>query len=459
MATATVNQNGQSTKAKKDPYVTTPPGQKHQCDNSHPECVALVKRMGSKRGYSPIPPDQHHWQSFAGEPPLYRIWAWLCDHTLAWGHRCEYAVDKNGNELHLEHIAAELDMDIANVYRYWDEGAKRGIWRGGKKTEGERRLFLCGSVAEPATEEAKKKVCADNFPLHIWKQIKDWPPEERDQFKAELERVDEEYKQALSAVTAGLRHIRAQKEDSVCDRRGVKNNRQEHKKDGESDEEAAARRARFEPILPALEQYVQTIATPHTVENETLHKTENGSAQSQTDDATLLPVSPISGGEDKAGSSLLDTGARGSAAKPFQQGKKSKYLPADELPDFKSAETVGTEWKAAYDLLFSEIKRMQDSFPHQDFSSERLDPKDRSHQILIARILKALTPQFVLPFLVHCGAKFRGIGKGGLGKLPPRAPGSPNGPRKVGLLLEWAISFGRQNGVQQWGDHAEATNA
>lgn len=118
--------------------------------------VALMKRMGSKNGYSPIPPPHHQWQRRKGNPPLYRIWSWLCDHTILWGHRSEYAVNKDGQELHIEHIAKDLAMDEGNVRRDWKEGVERGLWRNGTKAEGPAGSFIL-TATSPFRPKAKIK--------------------------------------------------------------------------------------------------------------------------------------------------------------------------------------------------------------------------------------------------------------------------------------------------------------
>src|SRR5271165_6645048 len=145
----------------------------------------LMKELGSQSGFDPIPPDQHKWMIAWDQPPLQRMWAWMLGHTIHWGHRSPYAIDKGtGRELNIENAAQDLKdqngepMDLSNLYRVWRRGVERGIWRNGSTQEGSRRLYLTGKVPKFSGEdEAKRIVCTDYLPSSIRKQIQDWDAE------------------------------------------------------------------------------------------------------------------------------------------------------------------------------------------------------------------------------------------------------------------------------------------
>jgi hypothetical protein len=220
-----------------------------------------MKRMGSKKGFTPMPPPQHSWQMARGEPPLQRMWSWMVNHTVLLGHRCPYAVDEFGKELHMEHMMADLEMDEGNCYHYWRIGLAKGIWRNGTKVEGRRRLFFCGELQPQAVgpEKPPATVCTYSWPEPIWKQIKDWPEDRRANLAKSLIAVDDREEQVTATLMAAKRSIFGQEKDSVYIQAGVKPNRQDHKKKGETPEEAAERRARAQLFIPAIEQYVQTV--------------------------------------------------------------------------------------------------------------------------------------------------------------------------------------------------------
>src|SRR5512132_958284 len=76
---------------------------------------ALMRAMGSTKGFDPMPPDQYLSYQDKRYPLKIRFWAWLCAHTIRLGHRSPWAVGRKGQELHIEHAAADLDVDVANL--------------------------------------------------------------------------------------------------------------------------------------------------------------------------------------------------------------------------------------------------------------------------------------------------------------------------------------------------------
>jgi hypothetical protein len=201
--------------------------------NDYQQAVTLMKEMGSKRGFDPIPPDQHAWVMAKDQPPLQRLWGWMCAKTIHWGHRSPYAVTKGGEELHIEHAAADLDMDEGNMRRAWREGKERGLWRNGSKAEGPRKLYLCGHVvaekSEPEGEEKEKdKVCTEILPPYILKKIKEWPPEHQRAFWAERERFVEVRNTVLAELVAAGREVINRHADTQLQAWGLARLRQDH---------------------------------------------------------------------------------------------------------------------------------------------------------------------------------------------------------------------------------------
>ncbi len=305
--------------------------------SDHQRVVELMKEMGSKDGYNPIPPPQHQWQMGKGEAPLHRMWAWMCAHTIAWGHRSPYAVSRDGKELHVEHIAADLEMDEANAYATWRKGVVKGLWRSGAKAEGSRRLFLCGEVRpEPETEPEEPddpnglNCLYKQLDAHIVLQIKDWSPERLKTVLTRLDAEDELDKAVTAAVMAAKRSIIRQRKDNVWTQEGVKPNPpQEHIKKTETPEEAEARRKRFLPLIPALELFVQTVSNSVQTSELSQYAPTNGSVQPTSADSYLIDKSVSEKARDRASSSILNA-SHGRENGPDLDGEKSvneQYTP------------------------------------------------------------------------------------------------------------------------------------
>jgi hypothetical protein len=445
--------------------------------NDHFEAYELMKKMGSKNGYSPMPPDQHRWQMGKGEAPLHRIWAWLACHTIAWGHRQDgYAIGKDGRELHMEHLAADLEMDTSNCYRTWKQGLAMGVWRNGTAEEGERKLYFNGSVPIPKGEEkANQIVCTDNLPARIAKQIKDWPKERREQFTNEWRALDGLGRELTSKLVASGRSYIEREQDTLLARYDVKAIHQVHIKKGETPKDAAARRAQVEPFFDLIELSVQTIRDAVQSRNGSLYNGQNGAVQTAV---SLLPIEIKKGPENpSAGGSSVAAVAAGSAnplpheelkpratvptqgraepkaAKPSEKtshpaqgrGEAPKILGGKHLPELEGA------LLEAEDLLFSQILHMQQAFKSADFSRERISRDNAADVLFVRRVLDIIRPENMMFFLVHVAGKFKGLDKDGMAKAPSRAPGQPNGPRSLGLILYWAKDWARDNLVKPLG--------
>lgn len=416
-----------------------------KASNDYKEAVGLMKAMGSTKGFDPIPPDQHAWTMHKDEPPLLRMWGWMCTHTIHWGHRSPFAVNKERHELHLEHIAADLDLDEANARHYWRLGCAKGLWRNGTDEEGRRKMFLCGQVKSEGEGTEKKEVCTNLLPPQILKQVDNWPPEKQHLFRLEFASELELEKQSAATLIAANRTFFIRRQDNLFDRYGVKANRQQHRKNGESPEEAAARRGRVEPLLRDVERCVQTFLNSVQSQNGTLYKGQNGSVQTG---ASLLPVETIEKAKRAGAASRSSTPPPRPGKAPSYDGEKpAKQLPAAKTASLTQAEDLDApltqEERQAEDLLFSEVRRIQSAFPHTDFSHELISRDVKPHRLFVRRVRLTVGTANVLPFLFDVARKFKGLDRNALAKLPARAPGMPSGPRSFGLILEWAQDWNR----------------
>ena len=405
----------------------------------------LVKQIGSKNGFEPIPWDQLSWHQRRGMSPMQRMWCWMISKTLKKGHWSPYAITKaiehGGEELHIEHAAQALGMDPGNAYKTWKDGLSLGLWRNGTKDEGKRRLYICGSVPQPVGEDKAKDpppkiVCTDNLPPYILKQIKDWPPEKRIPFDLEWARRVTVRETVLAETVTGARDILDAKDTTFL--RGwqleIRRN-DDYKRKDLTAKQIQARRERAKLILPQLQNFVQTIESSVQSGEIALYKAENRVVQTV---ATLLPETSGRKKKDTRAGGVPDRVSRPVAAHQAVDGTKDKYQPAGQLPELSDLENQ------ALILLFFGTARMQEAFPHTDFASEKVDPKNKADQIWARRVLHTVGADNMTGFILSVASKFKGLDHNALAKLPSRAPGTDSGPRSLGLILAWAKDYGRR---------------
>lgn len=253
----------------------------------------MMRRMGSNRGFTPLPPDQHEWQKTHDDPVL-RLWSWMVSHSV--GHpviefRREWAVDEFGHDVDIARAEKDIGGEPANIRRAWRKGEKLRFWRKGTKEEGGKRLYFSGKVclnvpysevseSGPEGEEKATEVCADLLPSSIFKKTKGWPPERVAELGRKWEELEELDREVNSALMAARRCIFEREQNNLLARFGVKHESQKHRKQGESEEEAKVRYSRFEPVLSGLENLVQSFREKLCTESEkTLHTPQNGSVQ------------------------------------------------------------------------------------------------------------------------------------------------------------------------------------
>ena len=236
-----------------------------------------MKEMGAPHGFDPIPPDQYSWPlKVECSRICLMLWSWICAGTIARGRRSPFAVDARGRERHIEDFAREHNIDISNARRAWREGVQLGLWCNGEGKES-RRMYLCGKVVPRLVEEEEeeeqkggeqkggeqkgKKVCTNLFPAYILKQIKRLPKNTRSELLREFEQQRALRDRVATELTAGVRVIFDNKDDTLLRRYGIKKIREKiegnKKKAKKQDPEAREKRA-AQLVLPFVERFVQT---------------------------------------------------------------------------------------------------------------------------------------------------------------------------------------------------------
>jgi hypothetical protein len=443
----------------------------------------VLRDMGPWHGFLPLPGLAYKWMLAAHiksqiSPKCYEIWAQLLDLTLArgaapytarWGERSPYAVlirkDEKGKEyaveVHLEHLAALMGIHIANFRAYWREGVEAGIWRNGNDLEGTQRLYLCTEVMkapEIGPETPDSGVCTyswEKLPSYVSNDLRQLPPEKQQEFwDGWNARETTVWKPALADLALLGRAVIDEDQDTYIRSFGPQKKRLGSRLDGNKDPEAEARAKRLKALLPAVQEYVHTlresIQTAPKPAYKPPDKPKNGTA-------TLVGSEQYQRKRERAGESTSPEPSPSSYEPlPAKVVGSPKILPTVEPlvsaprssrmanPETPPAPVLTSEEKEAEDLLFAGLRQMQESFPHTNFSDELIDPGEINDQLLVHRILYAVGAANVPDFLSHCWDKFKGLDRNALGKLPPRAPGSPNGPRSFGLILSWAIKYGER---------------
>lgn len=388
----------------------------------------LMKELGSPDGFDPLPPGQHRWHmDREGTTPIQRMWAWMVKHTVHWGHRTAYAAIRDGNkirELHMEHCAKDLNMDLGNAYRVWKQGKDRGLWRNGTEKE-ERRMYLCGRVPRQSAEQPASK-SAGEWPPYITRAIQDWPQKRVELLRHQLDREATLERIAQAEVITANRCVFRDRIDAILQEFGIVPRRQEHGKNGETAEAAAARQARLAALRPTVEKFVQTVADVVQCQNPDIvqHSVSLLCSESKNQSVISRSVGP-------------SARSRGVKASAVDRRKKIDQLPAPQ-----TITPLSDQEKRAEDLLFSEIGHMQkhEAFQHMEFTHEQINPQRGSDQLFCHRVVAAVGPDCMEQFLRRVWVQLEHLDRNALGKLPGRAPA----PRSLGLILQWAVEYGKK---------------
>ena len=225
--------------------------------------------LGSPNGLDPIPPAQY-LQFLQSPDEELRLWGWMLQHTIGRNARSIFAVDTKGRDLNFKHAAADLDIDLSNVYKKWGGLVKIGC----VKRDDEGRLVLCGDFQVPKrAKEKRKKPCTNNYSSRFQRELAKLPPKRREEFlreeQADLDAFNCEHRIALNAI----RYRLEQRQDIRYKSFGLPLDRQNHGKAGQNEkekaEELARKRREIQLVLPIIENLVQTI------ESHGLYKVES----------------------------------------------------------------------------------------------------------------------------------------------------------------------------------------
>jgi hypothetical protein len=234
--------------------------------SDHTNNIDLIRRMGGTKGYDPMPPDQHAWPMKFGGTHVQMLWSWMCANTIARGRRSPYAVDEKGHDRHIEHAAADLNLDLANARRAWRTGCDMGLWKNGnvKDCKAKRRLYFSGEVKpksneldEPETNDGRtngEKSLYRPFSPYIRQQILRLTSLKR---RALLDRLQQEevlQNRVIADFTEAVRTIFDQRQDTLFDQYRVKKIRINRKPDPKRE----ARDQRIRSLVPVVERFVQT---------------------------------------------------------------------------------------------------------------------------------------------------------------------------------------------------------
>ncbi len=416
----------------------------------------LMKEIGAKK-WAPMPEDQFvAWQD-EGESPDVRFWSLMCAKTIAIGHLSPYATDGDGNPLYVENLANILKTDPGDARRTLRKGVARGRYRMGTKAEGPRRIYLCGRVirrtlAEVGGEEkAYEKVCTDLFPPYILKRITQLDPAEQKLVRQEWVNEEEAEDLAVANATLLIRRRFTERKSTILSRRGIEKIREAQPIRGLTPEEYAAREAQLSALGPAIENLVQTSFEFVRTRNKVCTEPEIEGVQTA---ASLLPSDPTRNPLDRQRAEGPEASGSRSGREHDHDGREHKLLyggnghnsPQTTAKNGHELPALATdEERKAEGLFFSEIARMQEHFKHADFSRERISRDSKSDRVLVRRLLALVGADtvHVMKFLLDVAARFKGLDRNAIAKLPPRSPEDPTGPRSLGLILHWAEDFAR----------------
>lgn len=203
-----MNPQPDSRRTRRHPAAAEIRGRKHG-DN-----IDLIKAMGSKRGYDPMPPAQYEWQAADSEPPLYRMWSWFCRHTIASGYMSPFAVREDGQAATLKDCAADLGLDLGQVSNLFKMGAEAGLWR----RQNGRELYFSGDVTAAQVSEANKRrqvECTLNLSSRDLLIIKTWPKDMRERFESIWRAAQEHHRADLARAVAVRRAQHADIDRSI----------------------------------------------------------------------------------------------------------------------------------------------------------------------------------------------------------------------------------------------------
>jgi hypothetical protein len=453
----------------------------------------VLKGQGGNGWFNGISNDQVDWPMAYGEelavpPTIYRMQAWLLHHTVTKGHRHSYA-NKGGSELHIENLAADLDIELHNCRTYWRQGAEMGLWRYGTEKEGSRRLYPCARIKPAAkqTEDSETRGMYKPLPdifqnvkSYIREHLETLPPERLMDAARRYARLKLLRDTALAEAVSTVRMVTDTIEDTLWREIGVEKKRLNGTSGAKAKEvspeeaaETAERQKRVDALFPHIQGYVQTldafvqspeieaykppigdVQTPsgNGISRGNGHKS-NGNGSVAGIEKTALPYPGLDTTKSKRESvrsrQRSDSTAPPVSKEPLPEVGRSSYTGSGEESATAAPAKLAEHEQAALKLLAEQIEHMKTAYKHTDFGLSEFDPISKPGQLFLYRVMTEIGgSEKVMSFCLTVAAKFKGLDRHAMGKLPARAPGQTNGPRGIGLLLEWAKDFGRRGGVR-----------
>jgi hypothetical protein len=174
----------------------------------------LMKQIGSKDGYVPLPNSHYKWQGVQGESPLYRVWSWMVSATLAFGRESPYAVRPDGTPATLGDCAKALGLDKGHVSNLWKEGVAKTFWY----RKNGRELWLNGDVKAEQVLQAnnrRKVECTLNLSPRDLKIINSWNGTQRAQFNSVWEAARRYQTERAKVARALLLREHSELDDSI----------------------------------------------------------------------------------------------------------------------------------------------------------------------------------------------------------------------------------------------------
>jgi len=205
-----------------------------------------------------MPPPQY-LQFLDWESEVLRLWAWVVEHTIGRGPRENHepgtpviAVGTKGEPLTLKNAAADLDMDMPNVYRAWNKLEKIGCVK--KTAEG--YLVLCGEFKAPKRKARKRrKSCTDNYSARLQRELAKLPSKLHEEYLRDDKRDVDVFKCGSRMDMAGWRYWLEKQQNARNKAFGLTVRRHERS----DPEERARKRREVDLVLSGVENLVQII--------------------------------------------------------------------------------------------------------------------------------------------------------------------------------------------------------
>jgi hypothetical protein len=163
--------------------------------------LELVKQMGSRNGYDPIPPSQYLY--FLDDPdPVQRVVAFIRSRTIRLGHRTPHATESDGTDSTIQSLANVcFNGHWANANRAWQEAQSRKL----VYKDRQDRLCLSGNVPSRESQRVTRLKSitseADGSCTEWSKFCTEWSPPAY--IREEFERRDDQAREEFARRYAG----------------------------------------------------------------------------------------------------------------------------------------------------------------------------------------------------------------------------------------------------------------